>query len=362
MSRKSLEHLHTRTLKQVPFGKSYKLQSYTSPCVILVHEGVGSAVHEDDDDEIVLQEGMVFLLPAGQTATIRATPHMPIRLFSARCRESLYDEEEEEESSKEEKVDTGMILSPPSISDLEESRAFRPIEAPLWCVATCTCPDGSSLEGRPIVVVGGGGGSSKTGISNQVIVGHVGKKQGRVGLVGTFTLNLDQLPSSIAIGSSSFDEKGSCLVAFTVGSKLRLCKLLEGRRLVPVATLSLSENNDGDSSDSNPIDFCNSHDLLAAASGNKINIFKIQSGHRVRVLTSLKLKSAVLDLAFHPSGTCIAVGCSDGTFRILSCADGHLICEQADTAKHTTCSTCQWYVKLKKTTTTFPHHTQHVNK
>ena len=139
MSRKSLEHLHTRTPKQVPSGKSYKLQSYTSPCVILVHEGVGSAVHEDDD-EIVLQEGMVFLLPAGQTATIRATPHMPIRLFSARCRESLYDEEEEEEeeSSKEEKVDTGMILSPPSISDLEESRAFRPIEAPLWCVATCT--------------------------------------------------------------------------------------------------------------------------------------------------------------------------------------------------------------------------------
>jgi hypothetical protein len=97
---------------------------------------------------------------------------------------------------------------------------------------TGTCPDGSSLEGRPIVVVGGGGGSSKTGISNQVIVGHVGKKQGRVGLVGTFTLNLDQLPSSIAIGSSSFDEKGSCLVAFNVESKLRLCKLLEGRRLV----------------------------------------------------------------------------------------------------------------------------------
>ena len=41
-------------------------------------------------------------------------------------------------------------------------------------------------------------------------------------------------------------------------------------------TLSLSENDDGDSSDSNPIDFCSSNDLLAAASGDMIKIFKIQ--------------------------------------------------------------------------------------
>jgi len=324
--------------------------------VILIHEGVGSAVH-DTNDEIVLQEGMVFLLPAGQTATIRATPHMPIRLFSARCRESLYngdDKEEEEKSSKEEKVDYGMILSPPSLKDLEESRAFRPIEAPLWCLATCIWPNDNGEE-RPIVVVGGGGGSSKTGIVNQVIVGHVGKKQGRVGLVGTFTLNLKQLPSSIAIGHCSYDEK--CvrlesghpssvhhrLVAFNVESKLRLCKLVEGRRLLPIVTLSLGKEENGDSSDSNPIDFSSSDKYVAAASGNEVHIFKIERGHGVRVLANASLDSDVLDLTFHPSENYLAVGCSDGSFQVLKSEDLKVL-YKSQTCKKSTCSTCLWWV------------------
>jgi WD40 repeat protein len=113
-------------------------------------------------------------------------------------------------------------------------------------------------------------------------------------------------------------------------------------------TLSLSENDDGDSSDSNPIDFCSSNDLLAAASGDMIKIFKIQSGHRVRVLSSIKLFGkntySVLDLAIHPSGECIAVGCSDGGLRIFRCDDGRLINHTFDPSKQATCSTCQWWV------------------
>ena len=131
-------------------------------------------------------------------------------------------------------------------------------------------------------------------------------------------------------------------------------------------TLSLSENDDGDSSDSNPIDFCSSNDLLAAASGDMINIFKIQSGHRVRVLSSIKLKTGVrgttvLDLAFHPNGKSIAVGCSDSALRIFSCDDGRLIGEKFDTSKQATCSTCQWYVNLISFyLSEYIEHTQHI--
>ena len=111
--------------------------------------------------------------------------------------------------------------------------------------------------------------------------------------------------------------------------------------------MSLSENDNGDSSDSNPIDFSSSNDMLAAASGDMINIFKIQSGHRVRVLSSIKLKYGVntysaLDLAIHPSGKCIAVGCSDGGLRIFNCDNGRLINSTFDPSKQATCSTCQW--------------------
>ena len=125
---------------------------------------------------------------------------------------------------------------------------------------------------------------------------------------------------SIAIGSSSYERvrvllRSTWKVSFVfvsfwrgVDSYVQTSRMRtsihtheQKQQQVPVLTLSLSENDDGDSSDSNPIDFCSSNDLLAAASGDMIKIFKIQSGHRVRVLSSIKLKTGVRVLRFRSS-------------------------------------------------------------
>ena len=55
-------------------------------------------------------QGMVFLLPADQSATFLATECMPLKCFIARCKESFYDQDGDASNDEEASVSVGTLL------------------------------------------------------------------------------------------------------------------------------------------------------------------------------------------------------------------------------------------------------------
>lgn len=328
-------------------NQTFTLQPHSSPSIVLIYEGVGSS----EDDEIVVQEGMVFLLPAGQSATFKATPHMHLRAFSARCREAYYlsrhgDDDGDakvDETKHRGHVGKSIVLPPPHPVLLEEERAFRPMDSPLWCVASTVCTKGR-LQGRPTIVIGGGGGSAKTGIKNKIIVGHVGQRKDKgVGLCGTFSFELDELPNAVQINDRAD------LIAFTVSKKCFLCDLEDGQSMRIICDVDISERS-ADCADTNPIAFSPSEAGDVFATGNGAGEVRVWAYDRKKRSVSLRANvkvctnHSVCSISFDPSGAYIAVACGNGTLVCISTTTLKVLHDSpvSDFVKGSQCSTVTW--------------------
>eukprot|EP00939_MAST-03C_sp_MAST-3C-sp1_P003805 g3805.t1 len=348
----------------IPPDTVYTLRPYSSPSIVLVHEGYGHVVEDDLED--LLMPGSVYLLPAGQSVGVRSTPKSSLRIFSARCREAFYGNDEGDDDNEAEEVASKVEESSkiagdakrPSIVNaskgtmipgiLSREQLDRPaslgvVSTPLWSVASARSDAKSNF--RQFFVVAGGGGSAKTGIKNSVVLGYVGSEADTTKFVKTCTLEMDDLPNSIAVAQTgltcAFTNKTDCVV-YTIEN---------GRTFKYVGSFPATE--DGSSADKNPVAFSETGVLLATGSElGELSLSSLRSGVlrqecvlRVKDDDSSGVKPiAILDLDFWRD-ECLAVACDDGACRIYGISDGKL--KLVDTVRagfvvkeKTKCSSC----------------------